>query len=146
MKEYVLDFVRYLSYSLNTGKNLIQIRQNIEIDAMNIAQAAPLGLILNEAVTNSIKHAFTGRKNGTVQIDLLRAGDSICLSIADNGKGLPSDIELIKGKSMGMELMTALSKQLGGTLELKNEGGLKITVLFKENTRPVQPVTALVGD
>jgi two-component sensor histidine kinase len=135
MKEYVLDFLGYLSYSLNTGKNRIQIRQNIEIDVLNLTQAAPLGLILNEAVTNSIKHAFPGKKGGIIQIELVRIGTMIQLSIIDNGIGFSPKAELNKSGSMGMGLMSALSKQLCGTMEIENDRGLRITILFKDNTK-----------
>ncbi|WP_179414675.1 sensor histidine kinase [Mucilaginibacter sp. E4BP6] len=135
MKEYVFDFLRYLSYSLNSGKNEIKIHQNIEIEMLNISMAAPLGLILNEAVTNSIKHAFKGKKGGSIRIDMVRVEEMIKMSITDNGKGLPLNFELKKGKSMGMELMTALTKQLGGELKITSEGGLQATVIFKENIK-----------
>lgn len=97
-------------------------------------QAAPVGMIVNEAVCNSLKHAFSGRGDGRVQVSLIRADDGLRLEVADNGPGLPP----APSRASGTQLMTALARQLGGRLELgaSAEGGARISVTFGPSPQP----------
>lgn len=108
----------------------------LEVDRINldVAQAVPLGLILNEAITNAIKYAFGENQKGRVLISLKKQNSDTCiLRIADNGKGLPVDFSTETTESLGMSLMRGLSEQLDGRFEVRNDEGLAICVLFKNN-------------
>ena len=88
-------------------------------------------MILNEAVTNSIKYAFTGGRFGTISILLEHQDDENCkLTIADNGKGLPADFDEDTLNSLGMNLMKGLSEQLDGKFIMQNNNGLTIEITF----------------
>jgi len=122
--------VEYLRESYSMRENIafsLQI-ENIEL---NHAKAITLGLILNEAITNSIKYAFTETEEGKIAISLVHISDSqIMLSIADNGKGLPSDFDQKMGTSMGMEMLQGLTDDLGGSLSIETNSGTHIKVIF----------------
>jgi two-component sensor histidine kinase len=90
-----------------------------------------MGLILNEAITNCIKYAF-GKGGGEILVKTqLSDHETIKLSIVDNGRGLPGSFNLAETSSLGMEMMKVLSKQLGGSFEIKNDPGVAVTVKFK---------------
>ncbi|WP_052723298.1 sensor histidine kinase [Methanosarcina barkeri] len=109
----------------------------------------PLGLIVNELVSNSLKHAFVDRDNGQIQIKLFKeessgyknnmAGSkqekvqstSFILIVSDNGIGMPGDFDLKNPASLGMQLVTTLIDQLEGKLELKKDNGTEFTVKFR---------------
>jgi two-component sensor histidine kinase len=132
MPAYIRELVNYLKDSYDIG---YQIYFELEIDPINldVAQAVPLGLILNEAVTNAIKHAFPEKQTGTLTIRFFPQGnDLLMLSIADNGVGLPLGFDASKIKSLGMNLMRGLSKQLGGDFILESRKGLSISITFKD--------------
>ncbi|PWK79827.1 two-component sensor histidine kinase [Mucilaginibacter oryzae] len=134
MKWYVHELVSYMRECFDIDKN---IRFLIETDEVNldVAQAVPLGLILNEAVTNAIKYAFPDKRFGTVSIILQRDTAHNCtLMIADNGIGLPEGFDEGSLNSLGMNLMKGLSEQLGGTFTLTSDKGLHIHIAFPLNT------------
>jgi two-component sensor histidine kinase len=130
MVKYVRDMITYLSDSLIREGNVTFDLQldDIELEAV---QAAPVGLILNEAITNSIKYAFPDNRPGIITIKLLytETGE-ILLSIADNGIGVSE--EIARADSLGMKLITTLSEQLEGALSISNDNGLHISILFAE--------------
>lgn len=131
MSDYVNDLVRHLCACYDCNHRRIKLKEVIEQVNLDISQAVPMGLILNEAITNAIKYAF-GTDGGEIVIEGHRLGmDTVKLTIADNGKGLPDNFDLAETSSLGMEMMKALSKQLGGSFEISGNPGVNITVLFK---------------
>lgn len=139
MTDYVSDLVRYLCASYDCNSRKIRFKERVEPVNLDISQAVPMGLILNEAITNSIKYAF-GADGGKILIESqLIDPETIWLRTADNGKGLSADFNFAETSSLGMEMMRALSKQLGSSFEISNDSGVVITMTFKiENTlKPV---------
>jgi two-component sensor histidine kinase len=106
--------------------------------------AVPLGIIVNELVTNSLKHAFPGRKEGKIQIKLIREengertkstnkdfkSESFSLTVSDNGVGIPENLDIEGLDSLGFQLVTSLVDQLDGELELKRNNGTEFTMRF----------------
>lgn len=130
MAAYVSDLIGYLADCFDTRHRGIRIEQMVENFNLDLAQAVPLGLILNEAITNAIKYAFD-EKGGEIIIAIQEVGtDGLMLHISDNGKGLPADFDIKSVSSLGMEMMKALSKQLGGELKIRNKSGLHISLEF----------------
>jgi two-component sensor histidine kinase len=131
MADYINDLVRYLYTFYDCKRLKIKFKEELDQVNLDISQAVPMGLILNEAITNCIKYAFD--KDGGDILIKARVSDSeiIVLSIADNGRGLPGNFNLAETSSLGMEMMKVLSKQLGGNFEIKNDPGVVVTVKFK---------------
>jgi two-component sensor histidine kinase len=131
MVDYIAEMTEYLKECFDLGTRIIFEKQIDEID-FNIATAVPLGLILNEAITNSIKYAFSANENGRIQINLNQTGDDTYrLRISDNGRGLLPDFDVLKTNSMGFNLIRGLSKQLGGEFHIESEQGVTILINFK---------------
>jgi two-component sensor histidine kinase len=135
MSWYIHELVNYLKECFGTADKKINYNLDTQPIEFNVTYAVPLGLILNEAISNAIKYAFTGKEKGNINIVLQKdadnSDDSYHLIIADNGTGLPQGFELIERESLGMDLMIGLTDQLDGTLELQNNNGLTIIITFR---------------
>ncbi len=149
MPVYIQELVDYLQDSYGTGQSVRFDLKIAPID-LDVTQAVPIGLILNEAISNAVKYAFPDKRAGVVAISMEHGeADQFKLRIADNGTGLPPDFDPRKSASLGMTLMRGLSKQLHGSFDLKNEGGLHINIVFA-NDKTFQssaqlPATEMMG-
>ena len=131
MNVYIHELVEYLDESFKQDKK-VTINLQISPVKLDVSQAVPLGLILNEAISNSIKYAFAHKENGRIDILLEPLGEGqYLLCIADNGKGLPEGFDPYNTSSLGMSLMQGLSQQLEGDFLLENKDGLRVCVTFK---------------
>jgi two-component sensor histidine kinase len=131
MPDYVSDLIFHLAEGLDTPGKRISFIQDIDLIKVDLSQAVPLGLILNEAITNAIKYAFSA-EGGTITISFKNMESNMVeLAVADNGNGLPADFDVRSAKSLGMEMMKGLSKQLKGTFEIMNTSGTRIHIVFQ---------------
>ena len=115
---------------INAFKSKTKIQFNIDIDEVDVKinKAIPLGLIVNEILSNVYKHAFLGRDNGVVDISLIKNNTEMILSIRDNGVGI--DLEKVQeNKSIGYRLIHSLSDQLN--IELNIESNFEEGVFYK---------------
>lgn len=130
MSWYIFELVNYLKESFDHERK-IKFKLDTDRVELDVAQAVPLGLILNEAINNAIKYAFPGREKGKVTISLKNIGNgSYRLIIADNGVGVPEGFEDRERESLGMNLMMGLTGQLDGDFALENNNGLSIIITF----------------
>lgn len=129
MSVFIPEFVHYLKESFEIEKK-ITFKHSIAKIELGIAQAVPLALILNEAVTNSMKYAFTGRKAGTINVSMTANGHQVIMSIADDGIGIDSEDLRSKPNSLGTKLLKGLSEDIGAHLRIENDNGTKVTVVF----------------
>jgi len=133
MSWYIHQLVAYLKDSFDSGSKITYQLETERVD-LDVAQAVPLGLILNEAISNAIKYAFPNEKKGHINIALKNIkNDLFKLTISDNGIGLPKDFNLENSQSLGMSLMSGLSQQVDGDFQYENNNGLTITVTFTRN-------------
>ncbi|MBA2613201.1 MAG: sensor histidine kinase [Bacteroidetes bacterium] len=98
---------------------------------INIDTAVPLGLMINEILTNAYKHAFSESKKGHVSVSLADKESGCILKISDNGKGLPENFENLNQKSMGMELIHILAEQLDANLKIEKTNGTTFIIEMK---------------
>lgn len=109
----------------------IQYQLNAEKTELDIDKAIPLGLILNELVSNSLKHAFKNQSKGQLNINLKNEVDSIQLIVKDNGSGYNSDEQ--KADSMGLQLVKLLVQQLRGSFKIENKEGTLVNIIFQKS-------------
>jgi len=103
---------------------------------LDLERTIPCGLLLNELVTNSYKHAFPGERCGEILIELDEDGDGLIrFSVTDDGVGLPAETELASRVSLGLQLVPLLVEQLHGTLEIKRENGTQFCVSFPNSVK-----------
>jgi len=123
LRDYTQELLAYLGES--TGANAAGIRleaQVVEARA-RLEAAIPYGLLVNELVSNSIKHGFAAGAPGRVHLSVDHAGKGLRLTLRDNGTGLPDGFDLDLDASMGLQLASSLTAQLGGRLRAHNDGG-----------------------
>jgi two-component sensor histidine kinase len=131
MPGYIHELVDHLKDSSNIGNN---VRFDLAIDRLelDLVHCVPVGLILNEAITNSIKYAFPGKEDGIISISLgYSSPGNILLTVKDNGVGLPPGFDRHSRDTMGMHLVQGLSEDIGGEFVLHSGGGTIINILFK---------------
>lgn len=132
-QEYTEQLISHLATAFGqSGKN-IRSAVNGSAIKLDIDTAIPLGLILNELITNAYKYAFNGVQQGSLKVDLTR-DDSRCyhLRISDSGAGLPADFNEEKLNSLGLKLVRMLIEQLDGSLTISNEPGASFYIRFHE--------------
>jgi two-component sensor histidine kinase len=128
---YVPELVQYLSDSFDIS-NQIYFNLMIEPISLNASQAIPLALLINEALTNSIKYAFPDHRRGEITISLTDTGEQYKLAMADNGVGMLQEAKKDIA-SLGMDLMKGLAKEIRGSIDVENNNGVKITVVFERD-------------
>jgi PAS domain S-box-containing protein len=131
-KEYTEKLVSDIFYTyevqIGTIKPILKV-ENIEI---NMETAIPLGLIINELVTNSLKFAFPEKVEGSVTVELKIKDGEHTLSVADDGVGIPENIDFKKTESLGLQLVNSLVNQIDGVITLDRSNGTEFKILFKE--------------
>jgi len=127
---YIEDLVTSLDYAFNKKEKKVSIRFDIDAIMLDVSQAIPVGIILNEAVTNVFKYAFPGDSTGEVRISVKEVEHQINITISDNGAGLPENFTLGKSNSLGMTLISGLAGQLHGTFSIIGHQGVTISIGF----------------
>jgi two-component sensor histidine kinase len=136
MGEYVQRLVSHLYSSYHATASGIAIHVNIQDVFLDIDTAIPCGLLINELVSNSFKHAFpspvsqASAAEGRIQVDLTQEGDQFVLVVADNGVGVPQDVDIMRVESLGLQLVAALTEQVRGTLDLRRGNGALFRITF----------------
>ncbi|MEN4760738.1 histidine kinase dimerization/phosphoacceptor domain -containing protein [Chryseobacterium sp. C39-AII1] len=134
MSWYMYELINYIK-ECYSSENKIKFTVNAEKVFLDVAQAVPMGLIINEAVINTTKYAFPDDKKGEVIVSFKNTeNDNYELIISDNGVGLPAGFDMDATESLGMNLMRGLTDQLDGNFSIENNNGLKITITFRKNT------------
>ena len=131
--DYIRALVKNLFISYNADPETLSLEFDLADVNMVVDTAIPCGLIINELVTNCLKHGFPDGRRGTVQVGFLTRGEkSYTIFVADDGVGFPEGIKLSDVKTLGLQLVRVLVEQLGGTLELERRGGTRFTASFDE--------------
>lgn len=127
---YINELVDSLYDFLDDDSNNIEILCEIEDFMLDVSQAIPIGIILNETVTNALKYAFPDNQNGKINIRVKKVDTFVEVIISDNGVGLPRNFSLSNVNTLGINLLKGLTPQLGGTFNIKNNNGLTIFLNF----------------
>jgi two-component sensor histidine kinase len=131
-KDYVNILVMDIIHSYNIDTNRIKTTVEVDEYELGIETAIPLGLIINELVSNSLKHASKRDIDGEIKIILDKDNNNYTLTVKDNGVGLPDDFNLENTTSLGMLLVNSLVNQLEGNIKVEIDGGIIIRINFKE--------------
>lgn len=133
-----ISFASYVSGLTGYLRDMYQSAAEFDLDVsdveFNIETAVPLGLIVGELVSNSLRHAFTD--GGTIRISLEGRDDGFILVVADNGRGLPDNFSLQESAGIGLELVKNLVRQLEGSIDCHSNEWTTFTVEFRELKYP----------
>lgn len=135
--QYMHSFLMHMNNSYNLKPKHVQFSVDLKKDPhyFKIDTAIACGLILNELISNSCKYAFPEKRKGNIYLNFERESQSpkchnYLLQVGDNGIGIPPDIDIENTNSLGLQLITMLTKQIQGTLELDRTQGTKFTIRF----------------
>jgi two-component sensor histidine kinase len=127
--EYLKQEITEISKILNINNNIFNL--NIDEFYLNINYAIPCGLIINELITNAIKHAFPDKNTNTkISIIFVLDNDKRILQIRDNGIGFPPNFNIENINTLGLMLVKELVTQINGNIKIENDSGAKITIIF----------------
>jgi PAS domain S-box-containing protein len=129
--EYVRSLMSHILSTYGSSNDRVGIRVDVEDISLNIDMAIPLGLIVNELVTNSFKHAFPGSMRGEIFVELHRSGEGrYLLTVGDNGIGMPPDFDVEHTTSLGLQLVNALVQQIDSEVTIEREKGTVFKIAF----------------
>lgn len=131
--EYIQSLARHLFMSYGINSKGVDLDVDVKDVFLDINTSIPCGLIINELVSNSLKHAFAGRDRGRIRV-ILRPDndDKFKMVVSDNGVGLPEDLDVTQTESLGLQLVTMLVEQLQGTLRIDKNQGTSFEIVFKK--------------
>jgi PAS domain S-box-containing protein len=131
---YLKQLTNQLSRSLSMGPGRVPFHLSLVSVGLDLDQAIPCGLIVNELASNALKHAFPDGRSGEVRVELDQAQDgTLLLRVSDDGIGLPADFEARRGKSLGLQLVSDLVRQLQGTFRIAPGPRAAFEVTFLPN-------------
>jgi len=120
--EYVENLVRNFSTAFATDDGRMTLGVDADAVEMHLDLAIPCGLILNELLTNALRHAFPDNRRGSIHVRLKRLDSgSICLSCEDDGVGIPKDFDWQNARSLGLTIARTLARQIDGSLALDGD-------------------------
>ena len=129
---YIITLTQILFSSYHISSDRIVFRTDIENLNLDVDTVIPLGLIINELVSNSLKYAFGSIDKGIVSISLKEKNDSLELFVRDNGKGFPTGLDIHKNQSFGLQLITAIAQKLKARLDFYNDNGAAVHIQIKK--------------
>ena len=130
--EYIQDLTTDIYDTYNISPYHIKLIINVEDIMLNINTGIPLGLIINELLTNSLKYAFPDDRNGIITIIFSKTDDKFTLIIKDDGIGFPQSFDLKNTESLGLELVNNLTRQIDGVVELDYVDCTEFRITFEE--------------
>ena len=132
--KYIKSLTSKLLEFYSSKTRLITINVISDNITMDIDSAIPCGLIINELVSNAIKYAFPNGNDGNITIRMHQKGENHVLCVEDDGVGFPKDIDFMNPKTLGLQIVHTLTLQLGGNIELENNGFTRFRINFKVKT------------
>ncbi len=154
--DYIQNLANYLFGAYSVGSGNITLKLDVDDVFLGMDTAVPVGIIINELVSNSLKHAFPEGENGEIVICLKKkaeekdccqgtdrsgpetgsrpgaSGKYFSLTVRDNGKGFPEEIDFMETDSLGLQLVVSLVDQVEGSIELNTDGGTEFRIRFRE--------------
>jgi two-component sensor histidine kinase len=133
VEDYLKNLSENLFSSYNVNPDKIKLETDIDELDLDVDTMIPLGLILNELISNSLKYAFDG--SGTLFISLKEKENGLCLFVKDNGKGFPQPVDLQNTQTFGLQLIAALAQKLKAKLDVYNDNGAVVSMNIKKFKR-----------
>jgi two-component sensor histidine kinase len=128
-KEYLVPLVREIIDNF-PNKEIVTIEMHVEDVILDIERLSPLGIIVNELITNIMKHAFVGWDKGVISIAASLKENHATISVQDNGIGLPEGFDLKTSTGFGLRLVDMLTEQIGGSMRIEKEKGTRFILEF----------------
>lgn len=128
--EYLEELARRMVSQYSDPSRVIELVLRFDDVRLGVDRAIPCGLIVNELLTNSLKHGFRGRASGVLTVEMRQTGRQVRLVVSDDGVGLPEELDLASATTLGLQLVSTFVEQLGGELALQRGNGVSVAVTF----------------
>lgn len=130
--EYITTLTNNILHSYTASIQKVKLVMDLQKVLLNLDTSIPAGLIINELVTNAIKHAFVNQNEGNIYINLFTQDNVLFLEVSDDGSGFPASVDFKNTNSLGLQLVNTLIEQLNGNIELKKhkEKGTSFLINF----------------
>jgi two-component sensor histidine kinase len=139
MATHIQNLCAHLTRAYGMNSRCVELIIRIGDVQLDLDRAVPCGLIVNELVSNALKHAFPDGRAGRLRIELQPFGDKqLVLVVGDDGVGLPPDLDCHRADSLGLQLVDDLTQQLHGNIMVNREGGTTFTITFDTDRRVEQ--------
>jgi len=130
--DYIKNLIQNLFSSYNINADKVSLELDIDKLNLDVDTVIPLGLIINELVSNSLKYAFDTVENGIVSISLKEKDDYLELLVKDDGRGFPPELNIHKNHSFGLQMITAFAQKLKARLDFYNDNGASVSMQIKK--------------
>jgi PAS domain S-box-containing protein len=131
LRNYLSKITTSVFQSSSVDPEKVKLNSNVDNSPISLNQAYPLGLIINELVSNSMKHAFPEEREGEITVSIKKLDKELKLIVADDGVGMPEDFDWKNSKSLGLKLVrTLVENQLDGSIDMESSNGAKFTIKF----------------
>jgi len=130
--EYVEEFAGQLARLYDVRPEKVRLLLDVESVYLDVDVAIPCGMIINELLTNALKYAFPGERRGEVAVRLRVEDRKLLLCVEDDGVGMPAQIDVETTGTLGLQLVRALTQQLGGELRVERNGGTRVSLQVPE--------------
>jgi len=130
--DYISSLATELFHTYEVDPGFIKLEINVENILLDINTAIPLGLIVNELISNSLKHAFPEGNKGKINVDFHYQDNHYVFAVKDNGIGFSEDINFQNTDSLGSQIVNSLTDQIDGEIELDRTNGTEFKITFKE--------------
>jgi two-component sensor histidine kinase len=130
MQDYLSNLLDSLQHAYKIQKENIKVEVAVDPLELDIDTAMPIGLLINEMITNSFKYAFGPEQQGVVSVSLVEKVDGLALLVKDNGRGFTEQLEQVSADRFGFKLMKSLAEKLGGSLEITQDNGVRHQLLI----------------
>lgn len=137
--DYLRDLTANLTSAIGVQAPHVEVRVEAEEIFLDIDRAIPCALLVNELVSNSMKHAFPGGRAGVIRIAVTRADSELEVEVSDAGIGFPADLDFRNATTLGLQLVMSLTKQLRGTVELVRSEGTTFRIHVPASVRSSGP-------
>ena len=125
-KQYISNLLQNLCDSYNISNDKVKIVADIQDLNLDVDTMIPVGLILNELLTNSFKYAFAGDNKGLLEVQLKQQNENLLLKVKDNGPGFPPELDAKTAKSFGLRMIRAFAQKLKASMHITNEDGAMV--------------------
>jgi PAS domain S-box-containing protein len=139
ISDYIKSLVEELYATYKMSRDTINLKIDVDDLILDMETAIPLGLLINEMVSNSLKYAFSDSEhleNGEIDIKLRKVKKEYKLKVSDNGIGIPDNVDFHQSETLGLQLISSLTDQIDGEIELKRDQGTKFIIKFRESEYP----------
>ncbi len=135
MGEYINSLADVLRNSYGLTSKDVNLKIQVGNILLGVDRAIPCGVIVNELVANSLKHAFPTNRPGEISVRFKEVGGRYSMTFCDNGIGFPDDIDISRPSSLGFTIVTALTGQLHGAIALLRDNGAGVKITFPANPK-----------